>query len=159
MEPIEWHGISIVVSFGEWLGIGLINAILKSESDKHSEGALGMYLIILGGLTVSPNILTGYTTGIDLETPGIWGPNAYVLLGGVGWVSATATEGGSGVSATPIFRMGSGKGTNGLSAVIGYGVCIDAMSGVSVPAWIDNESYKIPEFTDYGSGGGASGSW
>ena len=105
--PVKWSGTFILCVYRLNLGIG--TGYIELTSEPHfGEQANGKYWFISAGLTRSVFIKNTTICFVDLESPGLFGPNPKLLSGPFSFSSLTAAY-IIGIGALGFF-MGIGKG-------------------------------------------------
>jgi RHS repeat-associated protein len=136
--PVEWNGLLMYGGGGS--GVGGLGFFAVLNSDCHfGKKSSGIYLMGAVGATWGPLPVSMGIAFIKLQTPGLWGPAAWTLVGPFSWISATASW-GVGVSWTAMY-MGMGIGELGWipGLAIGIDIGLDIMGGVSIPLMLGDE--------------------
>jgi len=150
-ESVKWSGYISNIAFGQWAEIAVAGTLMRSEANGEGRSGAGIYLILLGGITPLPLPVSGSLGKINVETPGRLGANPWTLVGGVGYVSATAGP----LSIQPYFRMGFGKDFSGGPYLFkSIGLNAEGASGISFLTGIRSSE---PATSGSGSGSGGGG--
>ena len=93
----------------------------------------------VGGM-VGPIPFSEAVAMITVQTPGIFGPKPWTLIGPFSWTSATAAWGFGGGWTAMYMGMGIGEIRLMPGAVYGIDIGLDAMGGLSIPIYMSGLS-------------------
>ena len=138
--PVKWSGIIMILTHGNMVGGGGLLIELESECHFGKKG-VGKYVVAMVGLTFSWSVL-GFpsfsVTSITLETPGMFGPNPWVLAGLATFISLAFVVGPVGWSWGGAVFMGMGRGKFSLKGDYAFGftdIGLDIMVGIAAPIY------------------------
>jgi RHS repeat-associated protein len=141
--PVEWSGIIMILTYSPSpVGPAGGGLLIELESECHfGKKGVGKYLVVMAGLTFSasvPGFPSFSVTSITLETPGMFGPNPWVLGGLVTFISASVVVGPVGWSWGGALIMGMGRGEFKWQGNYAFGftdIGLDVMVGVAAPIY------------------------
>jgi RHS repeat-associated protein len=133
----EWKGFTSVITFGKNLGIGFIVSALTGTNKKNNpKWGWGLYLTIMGGITLNPFSwlwATGGYGNISFDSPGLLGADPKVLKGSTEYISIGVATPFGGIAYTFSYMgLGFNKNRDKLSEWRGIDCSVDAMWGWTI---------------------------
>jgi RHS repeat-associated protein len=131
-RPIQWKGTMFIEAGAVGLSsAGLLDVRVNSECIHGTEG-IGNYLVMLWGLNFTPPDsppVSMALSNITLRTPGLLGPEPWLLQGPITYLSATFSPGFGGGYTSLIMGMGMGEMSFIPGVIKGLDMGIDFMGG------------------------------